>query len=256
MTSSRVRADRARWRAPSTQGRGNMKRIKIIGIVAMLALVAAACSSGGDAEPAPTGTGGAATGATGATGRVVGVRGEHRCRPGVGRRRPSGPWSRRMRRAGTSSWLPSRGPTRISIKPPSTRRWSAGATRQCDTGTGGDVVMGYADGGGDTVNVWRAVSHMEAILQALTYPEIGTIVSTDGRFQPGSCGRRERHQVPDPRGVDFIVGYPDAGCGHRRCHQGSRRCGDPVRPVLGGLGRSSRSGRCPRSGSGLPDRGR
>ena len=33
--------------------------------------------------------------------------------------------------------------------------------QECDTGTGGDVVMGYADGGGDTVNVWRAVSHME-----------------------------------------------------------------------------------------------
>ncbi len=42
--------------------------------------------------------------------------------------------------------------------------------------------MGYADGGGDTVNVWRAVSHMEAILQALTYPEIGTIVSTEANF--------------------------------------------------------------------------
>ena len=55
-------------------------------------------------------------------------------------------------------------------------------SQECDTGTGGDVVMGYADGGGDTVNVWRAVSHMEAILQALTYDEIGTIVSTEADF--------------------------------------------------------------------------
>ena len=45
--------------------------------------------------------------------------------------------------------------------------------QSCDTGSGGELVMGYADGGGDTVNVWRSVSHMEAILQALTYPEIG-----------------------------------------------------------------------------------
>ena len=46
--------------------------------------------------------------------------------------------------------------------------------QECDTGTGGDVdVMGYADGGGDTVNVWRAVNHMEAILQALTYEASG-----------------------------------------------------------------------------------
>ena len=66
--------------------------------------------------------------------------------------------------------------------------WS---NQQCDTGTGGDVVMGYADGGGDTVNVWRAVSHMEAILQALTYDEIGTIVSTEANFNPRSRRPRE-----------------------------------------------------------------
>ena len=54
--------------------------------------------------------------------------------------------------------------------------------QECDTGTGGDIIMGYADGGGDTVNVWRAVSHMEAILQALTYEDIGTIVSTEANF--------------------------------------------------------------------------
>ena len=46
--------------------------------------------------------------------------------------------------------------------------WNA---TKCDTGTGGDVTMGYADGGG--LNVWRQVTRMEAILQALTYPEIG-----------------------------------------------------------------------------------
>ncbi len=45
--------------------------------------------------------------------------------------------------------------------------WSS---QECDTGTGGELIMGYADGGGDEVNVWRGVSHMEAILQALTYP--------------------------------------------------------------------------------------
>ena len=63
--------------------------------------------------------------------------------------------------------------------------------QECDTGTGGEVVMGYADGGGDTVNVWRGVSHMEAILQALTYPEIGTIVSTAANLQRGPCGPRQ-----------------------------------------------------------------
>ena len=72
--------------------------------------------------------------------------------------------------------------------------WSA---KSCDTGSGGDLVMGYADGGGDTVNVWRSVSHMEAILQALTYPEIGR----SSRPPPTSTRTRkcrQRHPVPGP----------------------------------------------------------
>ncbi len=81
----------------------------------------------------------------------------------------------------------------------------------CEIEGGGDVVMGYADGGGDTVNVWRGVSHMEAILQALTYPEIGTIVSTAANFDQDPAvhvnGITFLVQYP----VDFIVGYPDFG---------------------------------------------
>ncbi len=82
---------------------------------------------------------------------------------------------------------------------------------ECDTGTGGAIVMGYADGGGDTVNVWRGVSHMEAILQALTYPEIGRIVSTAANFDldPEVHANQVRFLVQ--AGVDFIVGYPDVG---------------------------------------------
>ena len=86
--------------------------------------------------------------------------------------------------------------------------WS---NQECDTGTGGELVMGYADGGGDTVNVWRAVSHMEAILQALTYPEIGSIVSTAADFNqdPAVHLNDVRFLIQHP--VDFIVGYPDVG---------------------------------------------
>ena len=70
--------------------------------------------------------------------------------------------------------------------------------------------MGYADGGGDNVNVWRSVSHMEAILQALTYPEIGSIVSTPPTStRPGGPPNGVRFLVQS--GVDFIVGYPDVG---------------------------------------------
>lgn len=83
--------------------------------------------------------------------------------------------------------------------------------QQCDTGSGGELVMGYADGGGDTVNVWRAVSHMEAILQALTYPEIGTIISTEANFDPDPNVAANDIRFLINSGVDFIVGYPDAG---------------------------------------------
>ena len=79
---------------------------------------------------------------------------------------------------------------------------------KCDTGTGGDIVMGYADGGG--LNVWRQVTRMEAILQALTYPEIGKMYFRDAQWNP-DLGGGQRHQVPDPGGVDFIIGYPDQG---------------------------------------------
>ena len=90
------------------------------------------------------------------------------------------------------------------------------ANQECDTGTGGEVIMGYADGGGNDVNVWRSVSHMEAILQALTYPEIGTIVSTAANFGgptfDPTIAENDVLFLID-RGVSFIVGYPDIGIG-------------------------------------------
>jgi ABC-type sugar transport system substrate-binding protein len=86
--------------------------------------------------------------------------------------------------------------------------WS---NQTCDTGSGGELVMGYADGGGDTVNVWRSVSHMEAILQALTYPEIGSIVSTAANFNQDPEVHANDVRFLIQSGVDFIVGYPDVG---------------------------------------------
>jgi hypothetical protein len=81
---------------------------------------------------------------------------------------------------------------------------------ECDTGSGGELVMGYADGGGNSVNVWRSVSHMEAVLQALTYPEIGRIVSTAADFT-GAETEMANIRFLIQAGVDFIVGYPDGG---------------------------------------------
>ncbi len=83
--------------------------------------------------------------------------------------------------------------------------------QECDTGSGGDLVMGYADGGGNDVNVWRSVSHMEAVLQALTYPEIGRIVSTAANFDEDPTVHENQFRFLTQSGVDFIVGYPDIG---------------------------------------------
>jgi ribose transport system substrate-binding protein len=80
---------------------------------------------------------------------------------------------------------------------------------ECDTGSGGELTMGVADGGRG--NVWRQVTHMEAILQALTYPEIGTIVSRDAQWDADPTVAEADIQFLIQRGVDFIIGYPDQG---------------------------------------------
>jgi ABC-type sugar transport system substrate-binding protein len=80
---------------------------------------------------------------------------------------------------------------------------------ECDTGSGGEMVMGVADGG--RLNVWRQVTHMEAILQALTYPEIGTIISRDAQWNEDPAVAAGDIRFLIERGVDFIIGYPDQG---------------------------------------------
>jgi ABC-type sugar transport system substrate-binding protein len=77
----------------------------------------------------------------------------------------------------------------------------------CDTGTGGDIVLGIADGW--RVNQWREFTHMEAILQALTYPEIGRIIYSDAQGDTQKAISDLRALIAQE--VDLIVGYPDAG---------------------------------------------
>jgi ABC-type sugar transport system substrate-binding protein len=77
----------------------------------------------------------------------------------------------------------------------------------CSTGTGGKYTVAMADGFGE--NVWREVTHMEYVLGALTYPEIGKIIYTSGQ-------NNTQKQISDFRGliaqkVNLIVGFPDAG---------------------------------------------
>lgn len=77
----------------------------------------------------------------------------------------------------------------------------------CDTGTGGELTVGLADGFGD--NVFREISHMELILQALTYPEIGHLVYTNAHYDTQTAISDLRSLIAQE--VDIIVGYPDGG---------------------------------------------
>jgi len=76
----------------------------------------------------------------------------------------------------------------------------------CETGHG-SLTVAYADGFGE--NVWRKVTKMEFILQALTYPEIKKIIYT-------SAGGDATKAISDMRAfvaekVDVIVVFADAG---------------------------------------------
>jgi ABC-type sugar transport system substrate-binding protein len=77
----------------------------------------------------------------------------------------------------------------------------------CSTGTGGELTVGYVEGFGE--NVYRNISKMEFILQALTYPEIGRIVYTSARSNPQQALTDFRAAIA--QGVDVIVSYPDFG---------------------------------------------
>jgi ABC-type sugar transport system substrate-binding protein len=79
--------------------------------------------------------------------------------------------------------------------------------KDCDTGTGGEVTVALADGFGE--NVWREITHMEMILQALTYPEIGRIIYTSAQFDTQKAISDLRSLIAQE--VDVIVGFPDAG---------------------------------------------
>lgn len=77
----------------------------------------------------------------------------------------------------------------------------------CDTGTGGKLKVGLADGFGG--NIARQIFKMEFILQALTYPEIGHIGYTDANLDTQKA-------ISDVRAFaaqdyDVILSFPDAG---------------------------------------------
>jgi ABC-type sugar transport system substrate-binding protein len=76
----------------------------------------------------------------------------------------------------------------------------------CEIGDG-DVTLGIADGFGQ--NTWRKFSKMEIILQALTYPEIGKIISTDAAGDLNKYLQNVRSL--GAQGAKVIVAYNDFG---------------------------------------------
>lgn len=77
----------------------------------------------------------------------------------------------------------------------------------CETGTGGPLTVALADGFGE--NFWRQMTHMEFILQALTYPEIGRIIYVTANSDTQKSISDFKSLVAQD--VDVIVFFPDAG---------------------------------------------
>jgi ABC-type sugar transport system substrate-binding protein len=202
-----------------------MKTKKILGLIAVLALIVAACSGeSGDttttegpeattttADVATTTTGAGDTTTTGGGDDPLAEFGESRDADPALLEKAMGPITAPEGDPGWDIILAAVARADQDLDQATIDKalecWNA---PECDTGSGGDLVMGFADGGGH-INVWRGVTHMEAILQALSYPEIGTIVSTEALFDADPAVPANDIRFLIQRGVDFITGYPDAG---------------------------------------------
>jgi ribose transport system substrate-binding protein len=182
-------------------GRRNMQRIKIVGVVAVLMLLAAACT-GDEGETAPGTT--EANGTT-AEGGELSEFGESTDADPALVEEALGPVEGVPDIVLASIARADQDIDEATIET-ALECWNA---VECDTGSGGELIMGVADGGRG--NVWRQVTHMESILQALTYPEIGTIISRDAQWNPDPAVAEADIRFLIQRGVDFIIGYPDQG---------------------------------------------
>ena len=186
-----------------------MKRIRVIAIIGVLALVAAACATDPEptttaAGPTTTAGGGGPTTTAGGDGDPLAMYGESTAADPALVLQALGPVDDVPDIVLAAIARVDQDLDQATID----KAMECFNNQECDTGTGGEIIMGYADGGGH-VNVWRAVTHMEAILQALTYPEIGTIVSTASFWQFDAAVHQADFDFLIQRGVDFITGYPD-----------------------------------------------
>ena len=77
----------------------------------------------------------------------------------------------------------------------------------CSTGTGGKLTVAYVEGFGE--NIYRQMSHMEFVLQALTYPQIGKIIYTSAHSDLNQAIADFKSVIAQH--VNAIVTYPDFG---------------------------------------------
>ena len=77
----------------------------------------------------------------------------------------------------------------------------------CSTGTGGKLTVAYIEQFGE--NVYRQMSKMEFILQALTYRDVGRIIYSSAHSDFTKAFADWKAAIA--QGVDLIVTYPDFG---------------------------------------------
>jgi ribose transport system substrate-binding protein len=94
----------------------------------------------------------------------------------------------------------------------------------CTTGTGGKLTVAYVEGFGE--NVYRNISKMEFILQALTYKSVGKIIYTSAHSNPQQALTDFRAAIS--QGVDLIVTYPDFGDAMLPVFREATKAGIPV----------------------------
>jgi ribose transport system substrate-binding protein len=94
----------------------------------------------------------------------------------------------------------------------------------CTTGTGGKLTVAYVEGFGE--NVYRQISKMEFIMQALTYRSIGRIIYTSAHSNPQQALTDFRAAISQD--VDVIVTYPDFGDAMLPVFREATKAGIPV----------------------------
>jgi ABC-type sugar transport system substrate-binding protein len=94
----------------------------------------------------------------------------------------------------------------------------------CQTGTGGKLTVAYVEGFGE--NVFRQMSKMEFILQALTYPQIGKIIYMSAHSDLTQAIADFKSVIAQK--VSAIVTYPDFGDAMIPVFQQATKAGIPV----------------------------